>query len=199
MRLAKGNLVLLNSDTVVTEAWLQKLAVCLESDSSIATATPWSNNGEIVSVPEFCVANPAPRDAEAIASVIASSGTPQYPVLPTAVGFCMAISSRAIDELGLFDEQTFGRGYGEENDFCQRAEKAGMKNVLCDDAYVVHQGGASFAPLNLRPDEQSMRRLLNKHPEYLEVVSRFIKEDPLADRRQQIIKALAAEGLLTSA
>jgi GT2 family glycosyltransferase len=195
MRLAQGDLVLLNSDTEVTHGWLQRLAACLNTDDLIATATPWSNNGEIVSIPNFCVSNPAPGNADEIARVIAASGPPLYPSLPTAVGFCMAISSRAIDSLGLFDEETFGRGYGEENDFCQRAEKAGFKNVLCDDAYVVHHGGASFAPLNLRPDEQSMQRLLGKHPDYLEKVSRFIKDDPIADRRRQVLQKLRSSGL----
>ena len=89
---------------------------------------------------------------------------PGYPEMPTAVGFCMAISLRAIKRVGLFDEETFGRGYGEENDFCQRAEQAGLRNVLCDNAYVVHHGGASFRPLGLKPDESSMQRLIGQTP-----------------------------------
>jgi len=194
MRMARTNLVLLNSDTVVTEGWLQNLATCLDSDKSIATATPWSNNGEIVSIPEFCVSNPVPVDADAIASVINSCGPPVYPEMPTAVGFCMAVSLWAIEQIGLFDEAVFGHGYGEENDFCQRAEKAGFRNVLCDDAYVVHHGGASFGPLGLKPDEKSMQRLLAKHPDYLGKVTEFIKTDPLEPRRRQILGCLERMG-----
>jgi GT2 family glycosyltransferase len=182
--------VLLNSDTEVTPGWLQSLADCLDSDDSIATATPWSNNGEIVSIPKFCVSNPVPRDPDAIASVIKSCGQASYPDMPTAVGFCMAITLRAIKRVGLFDEATFGLGYGEENDFCQRAEQAGLRNVLCDDAYVIHHGGASFGPLGLKPGEDSMQRLLAKHPDYLRKVSEFIKTDPLKPRRQQILDCL---------
>ena len=190
MRLADTDVVLLNSDTEVTPGWLQRLANCLDSDKSIATATPWSNNGEIVSIPEFCVCNPVPRDPDVIASVIKSCGHASYPEMPTAVGFCMAISLRTFKLIGLFDEATFGLGYGEENDFCQRAEQAGLRNVLCDDAYVVHHGGASFGPLGLKPDEESMQRLLAKHPDYLRKVSEFIKTDPLQQRRQQILDCL---------
>lgn len=190
MQMAKTDVVLLNSDTVVTGGWLQRLKDCLDSDASIATATPWSNNGEIVSIPKFCVSNPVPHDPEAIASIIESCGSPSYPEMPTAVGFCMAISLRAINRIGLFDEATFGLGYGEENDFCQRAEQAGLRNVLCDDAYVVHHGGASFGPLGLKPDENSMKRLLARHPEYLRKVSEFIETDPLQQRRQQILDCL---------
>lgn len=190
MRLTKTDVVLLNSDTEVTHGWLQCLTNCLESDSSIATATPWSNNGEIVSIPEFCVANPPPDNANAVAAAIASCGKAVYPNMPTAVGFCMAISLRAIRTIGVFDEATFGRGYGEENDFCQRAEQAGFRNVLCDNAYVVHHGGASFGPIGLKPDESSMQRLLAKHPDYQRQVSEFIKNDPLASRREEILACL---------
>ena len=190
MRLATTDVVLLNSDTEVTTGWLQHLVDCLQSDDSIATATPWSNNGEIVSIPDFCVANPPPDDADAVAAVIAACGKPGYPELPTAVGFCMAISLRAIDRIGGFDEETFARGYGEENDFCQRAEQAGFRNVLCDNAYVIHHGGASFGPLGLKPDENSMRRLLEKHPDYQNRVSEFIQTDSLSTRRDEILTCL---------
>lgn len=194
MRQAGSNMVLLNSDTEVTQGWLENLAACLDSDDSIATATPWSNNGEIVSIPRFCVSNPVPGDPDVIASLINSCGRPVYPEMPTAVGFCMAVSLRAIRTIGLFDEVTFGLGYGEENDFCQRAEQGGLRNVLCDNAYVVHHGGASFGPLGLKPDEKSMQRLLAKHPDYLQKVSDFIKTDPLAPRRQQILDCLERSG-----
>ena len=190
MQMAGTDVVLLNSDTEVTSGWIQKLRDCLDSDASIATATPWSNNGEIVSIPKFCVSNPVPPDPETVASIIESCGQACYPEMPTAVGFCMAISLRAIRRIGLFDEATFGRGYGEENDFCQRAEQAGMRNVLCDDAYVVHHGGASFGPLGLKPDQNSMNRLLARHPDYMRKVSEFIETDPLKARRQQILDCL---------
>jgi GT2 family glycosyltransferase len=104
MRLATGDVVLLNSDTEVTTGWLQGLQRCLESDASIATATPWTNNGEIASLPCFCAANPVPPNREAVAACIAGTGRPAYPDLPTAVGFCMAIARRAIERVGLFDE-----------------------------------------------------------------------------------------------
>lgn len=195
MRFASSDVVLLNSDTEVTQGWLECLGRCMNSDPAIATATPWSNNGEIVSIPTFCAPNPAPLNADEIAGAIASCGTASYPRIPTAVGFCMAISLRAINQVGLFDEAAFGRGYGEENDFCQRVEQAGLRNVVCDDAYVVHHGGASFGPLGLKPDENSMQRLLTKHPDYQRVVEEFIRTDPLAARRGEILRCLDRAGV----
>jgi GT2 family glycosyltransferase len=194
MEMTGGDVVLLNSDTEVTTGWLEGLQRCLASDSSIATATPWTNNGEIASLPEFCQANPAPADPQAVAAVIAATGSACYPDMPTAVGFCMAISRQALSQLGRFDAETFGMGYGEENDFSMRAQLAGMRNVLCDDVYVVHLGGRSFGPLGLKPDEGSMQKLLALHPSYLERVQEFIASDPLAQRRQELLNALAVAG-----
>lgn len=196
MEMTRRDVVLLNSDTLTTPGWLEGLQRCLASDPSIATATPWSNNGEIVSIPRFCAANPAPRNPDAVARVIAGAGRANYPELPTAVGFCMAISRHALDAMGLFDEETFGLGYGEENDFSMRARQGGLRNVLCDDVYVVHLGGRSFGPLGLKPDESSMQRLLSRHPGYLQQVEAFIGSDPLAERREELIQALKTAGLL---
>jgi len=185
-----GDVVLLNSDTLVTPGWLEALANCLAFDPEIATATPWSNNGEIVSFPHFCSAGPVPENPAELAAAIRLAGSPVYPELPTAVGFCMAISRQAIERIGLFDEETFGRGYGEENDFSMRAIAGGMKNVLCDNAYVAHHGGGSFVPLGLRPGSDSMRRLLGKHPRYQKLIEEFIRQDPLAGRRQELIDSV---------
>ncbi len=190
MQMTRRDVVLLNSDTEATTGWLEGLQRCLASDPLIATATPWTNNGEIASIPCFCAANPSPQDPEAVARVIACTGSASYPELPTAVGFCMAVSRHSLDALGSFDEETFGLGYGEENDFSMRAQQAGLRNVLCDDVYVVHRGGRSFGPLGLKPDESSMRRLLSRHPGYLQQIEEFINSDPLAERREELIQAL---------
>jgi GT2 family glycosyltransferase len=189
------DIVLLNSDTEVTAGWLEALGRCLDADPAIATATPWTNNGEIASLPEFCARNPVPPDRDAVARSLQARVRPAYPEIPTAVGFCMAISRRAIEHVGVFDEEAFGHGYGEENDFCMRAAAAGMRNVLCDDAYVVHHGGRSFGPLGRQPDADAMERLLALHPGYERLVARFIREDPLAPARREALRALRRDGV----
>ncbi len=190
MAITDGDVVLLNSDTVVTPGWLQGLQHCLASDAAIATVTPWTNNGEIVSLPAFCRSNPLPANADEVARIIRVTGTAAYPEIPTAVGFCMAISRAALNQLGLFDQELFGLGYGEENDFCMRAREAGWKNVLCDSVYVGHVGGSSFAPRGLGPDAGSMKKLLSRHPAYLELIQDFIAADPLSSRRDELVSAL---------
>ncbi len=184
-----ADVVLLNSDTVTTAGWLQQIARCAASDVHIASITPWSNNAEICSFPRFCENNPPPQDAEALAQAAAGLA-PHYPELPTAVGFCMFMRRAALRQLGTFDAQTFGMGYGEENDWCRRAAAMGWRNVLCDTAYVVHQGGASFGPMGLGPGGENLERLLARWPDYNERVARFIMADPLAPRRAALLEQL---------
>ena len=186
-----ADVVLLNSDTVTTPGWLQRLAECGAADPRIATATPWSNNAEICSFPRFCEDNPAPEHPDFVAE--AAAGMPrEYPDLPTAVGFCMLVRRAALRALGGFDAATFGAGYGEENDFCLRAAAMGWRNVLCPTAYVVHHGGASFAPLGLQPNGDNLARLLARWPGYHERVARFILDDPLRPLRERLDQRLGA-------
>jgi len=103
------------------------------------------------------------------------------------VGFCMLISRAALTTLGYFDAQRFGHGYGEENDYSCRARAAGMRNILCDDAYVAHIGNQSFADLDMQPNAQALQRVLELWPDYLQRVQQFISEDPLRMRRDVII------------
>jgi len=183
----REDVILLNSDTRVTDGWLAAIEACAASDPRIASITPLTNNGEIASIPEFCKSNPWPEDASRWARACRKSGPPQYPEVPTAVGFCMYLRRACLDEIGAFDEQAFGKGYGEENDWCMRASAAGWRHVICDHAYVAHHGNASFGPLGLAPGGAAMETLLERHPDYLERVRAFIAADPMAERRREIV------------
>ena len=182
----RGDVLLLNSDTVVTQGWYQRIVDCAASDRRIATVTPFSNNAEICSLPEFCRANPMPDDPERIARAVREAGAPDYPELPTAVGFCMLVRRAALEAIGDFDAATFGAGYGEENDFCLRAQAHGWRNVLCDDAYVAHVGGQSFGALGQRSGGENLARLVARYPHYNALVAEYIAADPLAPRRARI-------------
>ena len=189
---APTDVVILNTDTITTAGWLERLAECAASDPRIATATPWSNNAEICSWPDFCSASELPDDPEHLAA--AAAGLAAYPDLPTGVGFCMYIRRQVLDELGDFDRATFGRGYGEENDLCVRAANHGWRNVLCSSAYVAHRGGASFGPIGEAPGGENLRRLCARYPGYNEAVADFILRDPLAPLRDQLAQRVQAFG-----
>lgn len=187
---APDDVVLLNSDTVTTLRWLERLLACAASDPRIATATPWSNNAEICSFPRFCEAAPVPENLDELAEAARTAGAPEYPELPTAVGFCMFLRRAAVEAIGDFDRATFGRGYGEENDFCLRAAAHGWRNVLCDDAYVAHRGGASFKPEGFAPGGENLARLNARYPGYNALIAGFILRDPLGPLRERFLRRL---------
>ncbi len=189
-RASRQDVILLNSDTVPAGHWLDRMIACAIQCPDAASITPFTNNGEIASLPEHRAVTPVPDDPEHWAAACESVEPPQYPELPTAVGFCMYLRRACLDRIGLFDAETFGRGYGEENDWCMRARQAGWTHRLCDDAFVAHEGNASFGPLGLRPDEHSMQRLLARHPDYSAVIADFIQRDPIAPIRTAIMSQI---------
>lgn len=159
----ENDVILLNSDTIVTARWVDKLLKCAYSDAGIATATPLSNNASICSVPHSNRNNPIPENMtlEEYAEEIERISMYKYLSIPLSVGFCMFIKRNVIAEVGLFDEEAFGQGYGEENDFCNRAAELGYRHVLCDTTFIYHRGTASF-------DEEVKQKLGKLHEGILE-------------------------------
>lgn len=146
--LSNRDVVLLNSDTIVTRGWVEKIITAAYSDDNIATVTPLSNNATLCSIPNNCMENEIPSEysLDEWAAFIEKSSLCLYPTIPTANGFCMYIKRKVIDIIGGFDINAFGRGYGEENDFCYRAIRRGFRNVMCDNVFVYHKGTVSFLP-----------------------------------------------------
>ncbi len=140
------DVILLNSDTIVTEKWIEKIVECAYSDKAIGTVTPLSNNATLCSVPKFCEENELPEylSVDQAAEIVERCSLKKYPRITVAHGFCMFIKREVIDVVGCFDAETFEKGYGEENDFCNRAEQAGYHHVMCDDTYIYHSGTKSF-------------------------------------------------------
>ncbi len=185
MSLSRGDVVLLNSDTIVSAGWLDAMLRCADSAPTIGTITPFSNNAEILSFPHFCLNNPWPggADPSLVAAALLRAAVPSYPELPTGVGFCFYIRRALIDDIGQFDP-VYGAGYGEENDFCLRAAAHGWRNVLADDAFVVHTGGRSFTTQKAALVPKNTATLLLRHPGFSEVVQRYIAADPLRAIRE---------------
>lgn len=144
--------LLLNSDTIVTPEWLNRMLVCAESDSAIGIVGPLSNTASWQSIPEIeedgdwaenCL--PEGLTISEMACQLAECSAQLYPRLAFLNGFCLMIKRGLIDQLGYFDEEAFGRGYGEENDYCLRARKAGWSLAVADDAYVYHAQSRSYS------------------------------------------------------
>lgn len=147
MQISKENdVILLNSDTIVTAGWVEKIAACAYQNRFCATVTPLSNNATLCSVPLFCEENRLPEgmSVDEAGEIVEKCSLRKYPRITVANGFCMLIKREVIQKIGYFDAATFGRGYGEENDFCNRAEQLGYCHLMCDDTFIFHSGTKSF-------------------------------------------------------
>ena len=183
MSISKNDIVLLNSDTEVTKNWLTKIKNTAYSNCKIATVTPLTNSGTICSIPIFCEDNEIPENftVKDYSDVIEKTSLKMYPSIPTAVGFCMYIKRKVIDEIGLFDKEAFGRGYGEENDFCCRALENGYFHVLSDDTFIYHKGSASFSEDKNGLIERNLKILFERYPYYPKMIEKFIAKNPLKE------------------
>ncbi len=181
------HLLLLNSDALVTDGWLDEMVTTAMSDAAIGTVTPFSNNATICSFPDFSRAWPVPSAAERarMAKTLANARVAAIEI-PTAIGFCMLIKRACVDAVGAFDVTNFPRGYGEENDYCRRAVNKGFRNVLCANSYVAHEGSQSFSAERHDLIRTGSERLLALHPDYNDVVADWIARDPAKARREAV-------------
>ncbi|MEG1075187.1 MAG: glycosyltransferase [Ruthenibacterium sp.] len=183
------DVILLNSDTIVTENWVEKLLACADSDLSIGTVTPLSNNAAICSVPDYCKDNVVPTGftIDRYAALITACSMRYYPQIPVAVGYCMFIRRKTLQDVGLFDAATFGKGYGEENDFCFRASQLGYRHVLCDDTYIYHSGSMSFTEIQKQSlAAENGRILYRRYPLQMRDLQLFCEQNPLEVIQQNI-------------
>lgn len=188
MSYSNRDVVLLNSDTEVTHNWLVKLNACAYAKPCVATVTPLSNNATIASVPCFCEENwlPDGYSLDEYAACVEACSMHCYPELPTAHGFCMYICREALDKVGLFDADTFGKGYGEENDFSYRCLQHGYRHLLCDDTYIYHKGTQSFSKEKKELLEGNLSLLQMRYPSCFENTCAVVFTNPYEAIQQNV-------------
>jgi len=179
-RETEGELVaLLNSDTVVTPAWLIRLVNALASDPRIACVMPMSNQCSFHSLDVPMGWN--------VFQYSADLGRRMQRTCFDAVtvgGFCLLMRREALDDVGHYDE-IYGRGYGEESDWCMRARRRGWKVTGAEDVFVYHRGKVSFKSFK----EETFREgnyqtfMARFGPEYSAAMSQYKRRDALAPLR----------------
>ncbi len=193
------DVILLNSDTEVYGDWIDRLRRVAEAGDDISTVTPLTNSGTICSYPIFPEDNPGALEIsyEELDRVAAAVNGDKAVTIPTAVGFCMLIKHAAISQVGLFDVEAFGRGYGEENDFCLRARQVGWRDVAAPGVFVRHLGSMSFAGEKGKRVEAALQVIRARYPFYEAEVRQFVARDPLKPYRFSLdmhrLSSLAAD------
>lgn len=181
---AGRDVVLLNSDTVVADGWLDRLHAAAGREASTGTVTPLSNNATICTVPV-----PEGMDAASMDALCARVNAGIAVEIPTAVGFCMYIKRRVLDEVGYFNRALWDKGYAEENDFCLKASTLGWRHQAAADVFVWHEGGCSFGDSKDSRILTNLEKLNRIYPDYAPLIQRFEARDPLAPVRNRILRA----------
>lgn len=145
--------IILNSDTIVTHGWVSKLTNAAFQSKNVGVVGPISNAAGSQSVPSVkgtkgqTAINKLPSgfsidDMNNIAE--GNSANITMPSVPLIHGFCIGIRSEVIQEIGYFDDINFARYYGEENDYCLRAYRAGFELMVATDTYIFHSKSKSI-------------------------------------------------------
>lgn len=140
---AEGNdILLLNSDVIVTPRWLANLQQALYSSDNVGAVgcvtNKCSNRQQVeVAYKDF-------NELIWLADKINHSNPQLWEKRVFLVGFCLLIKYAAFRQVGFLDE-AFTPGNCEDDDYCLRLVKAGYKLLLCRDTFIHHYGSASFS------------------------------------------------------
>ena len=197
---ADHDVVLLNSDVEVTEGWLRRLTLTAYEKPDCASAIPLSNEASIYSLFwEHIGMIKQKIGPKNFARIIAKHSLKLRPEIPTSVGFCMFLKRDVLKTIGVFDT-SYGMGYGEENDWCMRARRAGYRHYLADDCFMYHEGqvsmrAAGHVQKGQTTDPRNEAMLSARFPEYQPLIEAYLQQDRsrLAIRNQYcrvLIKAL---------
>jgi GT2 family glycosyltransferase/glycosyltransferase involved in cell wall biosynthesis len=190
----RDDVVLLNSDTMVGPGWLDGLRLAACATARVGTVTAVSNNAGAFSVPEFDTENhpPAWFGTGDLARLARQAALGLWPEVPTGNGFCMLIRRACLDAVGPFDAEAFPRGYGEENDFCLRALRAGFENLVDDRTLVWHRRSASFGETRHAHIAAGREVLAERYPEYRTLTGGFRDDQAFLAIRWRLRRALEA-------
>jgi|GEM_PF-1690359 len=131
---AQGEYIIaLNSDTIVTPGWLERLTDCMENfpHEKMGIVGPVSN----CSAGRQMVGVQDPEQWYAM-------NRGKWMKAGRIYGWCMLMKKSMLDEIGGFDER-FTNSF-EDNDLCLRAQLAGYGLVIAYDTYITHVGQATF-------------------------------------------------------
>jgi GT2 family glycosyltransferase len=156
IRAARGEfIILLNNDTYVTRGWVRDLIRPLQLYPDIGLTGPLTNMAGNEQKVAINYSNMSEM-AQVSSAFTASRRRALYPCRSLAF-FCVAIPRAVLDTVGELDE-SYGRGYFEDDDYCRRVQEAGYRLVICDDVFVHHHHSASFGQIGNSARAALMKR-----------------------------------------
>jgi len=184
------DVVWLNADTRVHGTWLDRLRTVAYGDERIASVTPFTNNGELMSFPQSQVSHSMPTAKQLAELDELARKVDSAPMeIETGCGFCLYIKRAALDEVGYLDEIHLARGYGEETDWCLRAHGMGWRHMGAPNIFVAHRGGVSFGSEKTLRVAHNNAILRKRYPSASTRFNAFILRDPVKPARDALQRA----------
>ncbi len=197
LRHAAGwDVVLLNTDTLLPPGAIERLADAAYADAHTGTVTPLTTDGTMTDYRWHGQTSAMPSASELLVldTAARSANAGLHVPIPTCVGFCIYMRRDCLAETGLFHEEAFGQGYGEENDWSLRAAHLGWAHVAACDVVVAHAGGHSFGAQRAERIACNLRILNRLHPGYDVTIADFLSRDTLRRARLAIAISLWLQG-----
>jgi GT2 family glycosyltransferase/glycosyltransferase involved in cell wall biosynthesis len=185
-----ADVLLLNSDTVVFAGGFDEMLALAGAHPEIGTVTAISNNATIFSYPSAELRRERLDDISwpELAELALRENAGRFVDVPTGHGFCMFIRGEVIQRIGFLDEG-FGRGYGEENDFCARSAALGYRHVAAGGVLVEHKESISFENERASLLARNLPRLETLYPEYTPIIMEFERTDGMRALRWALDRA----------
>jgi len=198
LELGADYLVLENNDTEVYEGWLERMIETAESDEKIGLVGPITSpcttlqsiinlkdiyGEEFKDLPEY------QNNPEEYAALIRNLYNKESIESKTELAFfSVLIKDKVVKKIGFLSEE-FGVGFGDDNDYCLRAKKAGWKLFLAKDVFVFHNHRTTFKSIYSKNQIEKMLKknseiYKKKHSSFIENMRNNRKEK---DKKQELI------------
>ena len=172
MAIATGTeIMLLNSDVIVTPRWHEQMIKALYSSDDIGAVSCMANacsNGQQIDVPYKTMDIDVLLD---FAEKYNHSNPSLWTMHFTLVGYCFMFRRSIYEKIGGMDEY-FSPGNYEDDDYSFRIMKEGYKLILCKDTFIHHYGSGSFvrelSPEKAREHVEKYNSLLRRNSAYFQ-------------------------------
>ncbi|WP_434652140.1 glycosyltransferase [Pseudomonas sp. R3-56] len=140
-------LVILNNDTVVTAGWIRGLIRHLKDHEEIGIIGPVTNN--IGNEAKVRTRYGRMEDMPAEAAQMTRARMGEWFEINTLAFFCVMFPRSTYEQIGGLCEE-YGLGFFEDDDYCRRVQRRGLRAACAEDVFVHHHLSASFNTLGAR-------------------------------------------------
>ncbi len=139
-------IILLNNDTIVTPGWAETLIHRIDNPK-VGLVGPVTNSIGNEAKVDVCYDPEDLQDLEEKAAEYTTKHKGMYLEVENIAAFCWIMKRKTYEQIGGFDER-FGKAFFEDDDYCLRVKKAGLKILIAEDVFVHHFHSASTGPLD---------------------------------------------------